>query len=297
MGDYEQRFLLPDGSIGYYYSTFKGFYDKNDKLVEIKGIVQDITKIKKTENELIKSNLKFKNAFNRANFFKDVLSHDINNIIQSINTGMEINEIYLDMPEKKKILKENFRIIRDQLKRGSNLVNNIRIISKIDQNSRSLHILDILYVLKKSVDHIDVSYSHKNKKIEIQSEFQVVSVYADDLLENVFENLLINAIIHNNSKIIKIIIKVMKIEVNKSIRLEFIDNGKGIEDSRKKEIFNRGNFEKGSVHGMGLGLSLVKKIIKTYNGMIWVENRVNGDYTKGSKFIITVPYEKCVKKY
>ena len=40
---------------------------------------------------------------------------------------------------------------------------------------------------------------------------------------------------------------------------------------------------------MGVGLSLVKKIIKKYNGKIWVEDKVKGDYTKGSNFIILIP--------
>ena len=40
---------------------------------------------------------------------------------------------------------------------------------------------------------------------------------------------------------------------------------------------------------MGLGLSLVYKIVHSFNGKIWVEDRVEGDYTKGSKFIILIP--------
>ncbi len=41
--------------------------------------------------------------------------------------------------------------------------------------------------------------------------------------------------------------------------------------------------------GMGIGLSLVAKLIELYSGNIWVENRINGDSTKGSNFIILIP--------
>ena len=41
--------------------------------------------------------------------------------------------------------------------------------------------------------------------------------------------------------------------------------------------------------GMGLGLSLVKKIIENYHRVIWVEHRIKGDYTKGSNFVILIP--------
>jgi len=40
---------------------------------------------------------------------------------------------------------------------------------------------------------------------------------------------------------------------------------------------------------MGLGLSLVKKIMDSYFGYIWVENRVQEDYSKGSNFVILIP--------
>ena len=40
---------------------------------------------------------------------------------------------------------------------------------------------------------------------------------------------------------------------------------------------------------MGLGLSLVKKIIDSYSGKICVKDRIKGDYTKGSNFIVLIP--------
>jgi len=87
----------------------------------------------------------------------------------------------------------------------------------------------------------------------------------------------------------------VKLEINVSkenfkgesfIKIQFIDNGDGIEDIRKKFIFQRGSKEKSSNGGMGLGLSLVKKTIDRYGGKIWVEDRIIGDYTKGSNFIL-----------
>lgn len=41
--------------------------------------------------------------------------------------------------------------------------------------------------------------------------------------------------------------------------------------------------------GMGFGLSIVKKILKSYNGKIWVENKVEGDYAQGSNFVLLIP--------
>ncbi len=71
--------------------------------------------------------------------------------------------------------------------------------------------------------------------------------------------------------------------------MEFLDNGIGIQDSRKDIIFKTGFNSKKGGKGMGIGLSLVVIILKIYEGKIRVENRVKGDYYRGSNFILLIP--------
>lgn len=51
-GGFDQKFIRPDGTTGYYYSTFKGKYDKNGKLTVIQGSMIDITERKQRESEM-----------------------------------------------------------------------------------------------------------------------------------------------------------------------------------------------------------------------------------------------------
>ncbi len=67
-GSYEQKFLRPDKSIGYYYSTFEGRYDENNKLISIVGTVLDITERKSNE-------IKLKNALTEAQRFREALDY------------------------------------------------------------------------------------------------------------------------------------------------------------------------------------------------------------------------------
>ncbi len=65
-GEYEQRFLRSDGTIGYYHSSFQGLYDEADELQTIFGTVQDITDRKMTEIALLESEEKYRTLIESA---------------------------------------------------------------------------------------------------------------------------------------------------------------------------------------------------------------------------------------
>jgi signal transduction histidine kinase len=67
------------------------------------------------------------------------------------------------------------------------------------------------------------------------------------------------------------------------------DNGMGIEIRYHTRIF--GLFEKLNpiIEGTGIGLALVKRIIETHGGKIWVESEGQG---KGSTFCFTIPNKR-----
>ena len=250
-----------------------------------------MTKRKHAEIKLQKSEATYREAYNRAEFYKDIFTHDINNILHNISNGIQLNEIYLNKPEKSDKVKRNIDIIKRQVKRGANLVSNIRKLSKISESETLLNNVNCLEVLTKSIKYIKNAFQDKNMKIEIQIIESNYEILANELLEDVFDNILTNSINYNESEVINIEVKLTK-ELRQGtnyIKMQFIDNGIGITDERKSQIFIRGYSEETSVHGMGLGLSLVKKIIESYNGEIWMEDRVKGDYTKGNNCILLIP--------
>jgi signal transduction histidine kinase len=75
----------------------------------------------------------------------------------------------------------------------------------------------------------------------------------------------------------------------KYYRCSVEDNGPGIMDELKSQLFNR--FKRGATkaHGKGLGLYLVRTLVEGYHGRVWVEDRVHGDYRKGARFVIMLP--------
>jgi PAS domain S-box-containing protein len=266
-------------------------FDDNGKISGTLSSGEDITERKKAEEQLKLSEEKIRETYNRAEFYKDLFIHDINNILQIILSGIQLSEMYIDNPEKLEELKTNIKIIKEQVGRGTRLVSNIRKLSRLEETEISIKKIEIYDILKKSITYVKNSFQDRNIKIQIDFVGKKFYIQANDLLEDVFENILINAVKYNENPTVEIIVKISK-EQRESInylKMEFLDNGIGIDDIRKNKIFIRAYSEGISARGMGLGLSLVKKIIENYNGKIWVEDRVKGDHSKGSNFILLIP--------
>ena len=115
---------------------------------------------------------------------------------------------------------------------------------------------------------------------------------ADKLILDVFSNIVGNAIKHSDSaKPLNIDMKIKSIKERgrENYLCTIEDNGPGIPDWMKDKIFNRLQRGTTKTHGKGLGLYIVKSLVKDYMGKMWVEDRVPGDYTKGTKFVVMIP--------
>ena len=115
------------------------------------GIFRDETDKKRAERIIKESEEKYREAYNRAEFYKDIFAHDINNILQSILSGIQISQLIVDNPNKRDELKTNSEIIKEQVIRGAKLVSNVRKLSKLEDAGRSLAKIEILNDLKNTV--------------------------------------------------------------------------------------------------------------------------------------------------
>jgi len=201
---------------------------------------------------------------------------------------MQLYDIELDDPDE---IKTSIKIIIAQVIRGANLVLNIRKLSQLEETEISFKRIKICNILKNSIDYVKNTYQDKKININVDSISKQLYVSANKLIRDVFENILINAIKHNKNTIPELDVKIskeQKLGVN-YLKMEFLDNGVGVKDTRKEKIFQGGYDKNKNVHGKGLGLSLVKRIIENYSGEIRIEDKVKGDYTKGSNFILLIP--------
>ncbi len=243
------------------------------------------------ENRLIKSEAKYRESYNRAEFYKDLFAHDISNMLQNFQISLELIPKILDDPDKLEEIFELINLAKEEINRGANLGSNVRILSELDEKKIQINPVEVYEVLKRALNYIKIIFNNKNIEVNIDFGIKKVWVKGNELLFDLFKNILINAIKHNDNQVREILIRVtreIKEKIN-YIKLEFIDNGRGIPDLMKDIIFQRSYNKPKDLNRTGLGLSLIIEIIKSYNGEIWVEDRIKGDYSQGSNFNILIP--------
>ena len=287
----EYRIITKSGKIKWFDDRTWIRKDSEGIITHFQGIVLDITDRKTTEEALKLSEKKYEEAFERASFYKDLFAHDINNILQVITSSAELISYQLDDSEELKDISSIANIIRKQVQRGAKLVRNVRTLSQLDDSESLLEPIEGMSVLRNSIKFIQSAYSERNIKVEVDTFANMFSVRANELLQEIFDNILINAIKYNENSPVDIQIKITKkkSENENYIKMEFLDNGIGVQDNKKKVLFKEGYRHLKGSKGMGVGLSLVRKILKSYNGKILVEDKVKGDYKKGSNFIVLLP--------
>lgn len=290
-GTFESKVIRNDGQERTFEGTFYLRYDTSGKKVGFYGFSRDITEQKEAVQKLKKSEEKYREAYNRAELYKDLFYHDINNILSNIKLSIDISEKYLNEPGKEREIKDLYELIKGQFERGKKLITNVRKLSNLENLEKSLKSVKAIKILEEAIIFVQNSRSSNDINIRISSSEKKIITRANEFLIDVFDNLLINAVNYNENPKKEVLIKISRKskENIKYIKFEFIDNGIGISDKRKEVIFQEGfSKEKGS-KGMGFGLTLVKKIIESYKGEIWIEDRVKGDYSHGSNFVFLIP--------
>ena len=131
-----------------------------------------------------------------------------------------------------------------------------------------------------------------------------VKVLADELLDEVFTNILSNAVKYTNGEEVPIWVRVEE-EVEAADedesprpqpgpapsrrlwRIDIEDKGKGIPDQMKVKVFTRYGT---AASGSGLGLSIVHALVTgRYKGRVRAVNRVEGDFSAGTRVQIWMP--------
>jgi len=243
------------------------------------------------EERLVKSEKKYRLSYNRAEFYKDLFVHDINNILQNLQFSLEIISQTLVGYENREKIDDLINIAKGQVNRGANLGLSVKKLSDLEAGTIQNEPVELKKVLEESINYINTKFPGEQIGIKIENSEEKILVYANKLLVDVFNIVLNNAVKYNNNPTKEVLIKILreKKDLNYNIKIEFIDNGMGIPDSMKKNIFQPIYKKTPDFKRIGLGLLLVNAVIESFFGKVWAEDKILGDYTKGSRIVFLIP--------
>ena len=226
--------------------------------------------LKEVNLKLDSSRKAFIAANKKLNLLSGITRHDIRNQLTALLTYIELTRMSVQNPEMKTIIDKE-EIVANHILRQIEFTRTYEDIGVKAPQWQNVAQLMALISPVTGPAGIDLALSTGN-----------LEVYADPLLEKVFENLVDNSIRHGEH-VRQIIVTYEK--RNTGLVLIYSDDGVGVADADKQKIF-----EKGFGKNTGLGLFISREILSITGLLI----RECGTYGSGVCFEIEVP-EGCYR--
>jgi two-component system, OmpR family, sensor histidine kinase CiaH len=215
--------------------------------------------------------------------FMMAITHELKTPIAVTKLNLETLQKHRLEPEQQNRLLNN---TIQEANRLNDLCNNMLLSSQIEDGGYNITFEPIDFSdLTETVLNEYITRFPKNS-IEVDVEDNCFVTGDRLLLQMVISNLVDNAIKYS-PKDAKIKVSVRK--HGKTISLNVVDQGRGIEDKEKRNIFKKfyrvGNEHTRSAKGTGLGLYVTQRIVKQHHGDIVVTNNL----PSGSNFKVDLP--------
>ena len=237
------------------------YFDHEGKFIGTFAVVTEISDLKAAEESI--------------QFYLDLLTHDIANQLQVIMTSSGL----LEQEVPASYIEDAQKDIIDAVDRCNRLITKVKRAGQIRLIPPSS--VDLVDIIDEKTAILQRVY---NAKIHRSGSRKQLMVNADILLGELIWNLLENSARHNptDNKEVWVSIKTK----GNSVFLSIADNGPGLSNSRKKTLFTERS------HAGGVGLKLVRQMIRKYGGSIEVDDRVKDKPNEGANFTVTLQKSK-----
>jgi signal transduction histidine kinase len=240
-----------------------------DSVATIIGMIQARWRAERREED----------AKKEAQFYLDLMSHDINNLHQGILVNLQLIEKGMIIgPMINKVVGNSADLVR----RSINLVRNVKLLSVMKDYEKPLTTIDLGSSLNEAANEVKLAFPKRDVEISIKLPGDTIKILADKVVEEVFINIMNNAVKvqEKDPALVEIGARIVK----EKVLLSISDHGPGINDNDKGRLFERHDNRIKDKSLSGLGLSLVKVLMDRYGGRVWISDRIEGDHTRGARF-------------
>ena len=259
---------------------------KNAELGDINRALSD------EANKLKGAEARLKKLDQLKSEFISTAAHELRTPVASIMGFTELlsdQEVVATFDEEQR--EECLREIYENSERLTKIVDDILDISRIEANrpipfdKQPASIKDLL---EKIVKRFKLKASHR-LILDFKQGVPEILLFDAHRIGQVMENLLSNALKYSpKESTVSIIVE----QVDCQCKISVIDRGIGMTDEQKTHIFDkfyRADASNTAVRGLGLGMSIVKRIIEDHGSTIWVDSVLD----EGTRVYFTLPVNRA----
>ncbi|MBN1409134.1 MAG: HAMP domain-containing protein [Calditrichaceae bacterium] len=209
------------------------------------------------------------------------MAHEINNPTAVIMSRADYLQMEAEDNKKLKPYNEDLEVILSQASKISKITGNILKYGK--KRSKDFQKINLIQVIQETINILEPRFQKKGITIDLDIQCQNCYIYGDSSqCEQVVTNLLNNAVdaIGQDGNIRIRLIP----DGNEHCLLQIDDDGPGMDEHTRKQIFSPFFTTKTADKGTGLGLYIVKNICHNHDAQISCESKINEGATFSIKF-------------
>jgi PAS domain S-box-containing protein len=179
---------------------------------------------------------------------------------------------------------EYIQAVVDSCSHMKRLIDDLLLLSRVSKVSENRKEVSLSVLMRDVLEELQFSIREKKAQVVVQQDLPMVFA-VDTHLRIVLRNLMANGLKFCDKPLPRI--EIGATEGPDAITMFVRDNGIGIEEAHFEKIFLifQRLHKKDEYEGVGAGLTIVKKIIESHGGKIWVDSTVG----EGSTFYFTIP--------
>jgi PAS domain S-box-containing protein len=283
----EHRVIWPDGSVHWVAVRGRGAYGADGQLLYVDGVTLDLTERKQLEESLRSQTEALREADHRKDDFLATLSHELRNPLAPLRNAVQILALRGDDPD---VVAQTNELLDRQIQQMVRMVDDLLEVSRIGRGKISLQKapVDLAEVVATAVETSRPLIDAHRHTLTVSLPDCPVRVEADAArLAQALSNLLNNAAKYTeDGGRIELIAERVGAEAVLRVR----DNGVGIAPYMLPRVFDMfmqiESSKDRSLGGLGIGLTLVRRLIEMHGGRIEARSAGPG---KGSEFLARLP--------
>ncbi len=278
-------------------STLMGWFFTSRALSPVTNIIAKAKKISvgnlserlplpKTNDEIHQLTISLNDLLNRLEEAFASQERFVSDASHQLKTPLAILKGELDLIRNKNVSPDEMALFinsaAEEVLSLSKIVENLLLLARVEAGIEkfNFHSVRLEEVLLNQIAKLEKLAKLKNIKIvfnideSLNSSFDILG--EEELLSCLFHNLIENAIKYSPSNST---VNIQLTQKDEAILIDIRDSGSGVPLHEQEKIFDRfyrSSFEQSKIEGVGLGLSLARKIAEVLGGNLSVHNAVPG---------------------